>query len=344
MRLVQPMAIERCGGHVTLLFSIWKESNLARSQGSRGAGFNIRDGVEATVEFLESNVPTIKGKRSAGIELDSPPGPVEDGLITVNVYAMDGQEMHDSTQLYFDLVTELRYARLLNPEDSYSIQVELELPTSQGFGMSAAGLIAVARAFHALTGRGREIMYLRIAHRIERMHDAGLGDVLGISAGGVELRVEPGAPGSGGVVESFSTVQPILLVWLPSESRHTSNYIDDPVWQRSISSAGEKAVARLRMNEWAIGRWPDLMHESRMFAQHSGLLDEEVRASFMSRTKQEILKLDLQAKVNVRLCMLGVSLAVLPRHLNTPISLDQLTAIADSLRSIGFGVRETHMV
>lgn len=337
------MVIERCGGHVTLLFSIWKESHLARSQGSKGAGFNVKDGVEATVEYVDSNAPSFEGKTSAGTGLDSPPGPTEDGQIDIEILAMDGQEVLDSKQLYLDLVTELRYARLLKSEDSYSILVELELPTSQGFGMSAAGLIAVAKAFYALTGQGREEAYLRIAHRIERMHGAGLGDVLGISAGGVELRLEPGAPGSGGVVKSFTTVQPILLVWLPTESRHTSKYIDDASWQRSISKAGETAVGRLRLKEWTFAQWPELMHESRVFAENSGLLEEEVRKKFISQGKREILKLDLQSRVNVRLCMLGVSFAVLPRRLESPLTPDELEAIADSLRQIGYGVRETYI-
>ena len=55
------MAVERCGGHSTLVFSIWKDSHLARSQGSRGAGLNIADGVEANVEFVSSNKPDSKG-------------------------------------------------------------------------------------------------------------------------------------------------------------------------------------------------------------------------------------------------------------------------------------------
>lgn len=337
------MVTERCGGHITLLFSIWKESHLARLQGSRGAGLNLADGVEATVKYLSTNQPEIEARLSSGSQLDTPAGPVLDGEIQIDVVGMDGTEMLHSKQIYIDLVEELRIVRLLKREDSYHICVELELPTSQGFGMSAAGLIAVARAFRMLTKKGTEEQYFRIAHRIERMHGSGLGDVLGISAKGVELRLEPGAPGSGGEVVSFTTSQPILVTWKPEESRHTSEYIDDISWQRSISKAGERSISRLRLKDWTFERWADLMLESRNFADSSGLLEEQVRKELLSTVQREILLLDLQSRVNVRLCMLGVSLAILPRRLDSPLVQNELESIADALRAIGLGVRETRI-
>ena len=337
------MAVERCGGHITLLFSIWKEAHLARSQGSRGAGFNVATGVEASVEYVSTNVPEVEALLSAGAELDIPAGPVENGTIMVEVIDIDGTQLEDSTALYVDLVEELRNARLLAPADSYRIRVQLELPTSQGFGMSAAGLLAVARGFHSETGKGTELQYLRIAHRIERKHGSGLGDVLGMSKNGVELRLQPGSPGSGGEVVSFTSVQPILLAWQPDESRHTSKYIDNERWKRAISEAGERSVTRLRLKDWNFERWPDLMLESRNFGEASGLLDEPARKKLLSTVRSEILRLDLQSRVNVRLCMLGVSACVLPRRLDSPLTSDELDAIAEALNNANIGVIETRI-
>ena len=337
------MVVERCGGHITLLFSIWKESHLARLQGSRGAGINLAAGVEVSVEYLSTNQPEQEAKLSSGSQLDTPAGPTKDGDIQIEIFGMDGLKMLDSEKMYIDLVEELRISRLLKREDSYRIRVELELPTSQGFGMSAAGLVAVARAFRSLTKKGSEQQYLRLAHRIERMHGSGLGDVLGISAKGVELRLEPGAPGSGGKAVSFPTNQPILVVWQPEESRHTSKYIDDVKWQRSISKAGERSVSRLRLKEWSFERWSDLMLESRNFADASGLLDEEARKKLLSRVQKEILRLDFQARVNVRLCMLGVSVVILPRRLDSPLLTNELKTIADAFRTMSLGVRDTRI-
>lgn len=256
---------------------------------------------------------------------------------------MDGTQLEDSTALYVDLVEELRNARLLAPADSYRIRVQLELPTSQGFGMSAAGLLAVARGFHSETGKGTELQYLRIAHRIERKHGSGLGDVLGMSKNGVELRLQPGAPGSGGEVVSFTSVQPILLAWQPDESRHTSKYIDNERWKRAISEAGERSVTRLRLKDWNFERWPDLMLESRNFGEASGLLDEPARKKLLSTVRSEILRLDLQSRVNVRLCMLGVSACVLPRRLDSPLTSDELDAIVEALNNANIGVIETRI-
>lgn len=337
------MAVERCGGHITLLFSIWKDAHLARSQGSRGAGFNVATGVEATVEYVSTNLPEVGALISAGSELDVPAGPVENGAIHIEVVNMEGVQVENSSLLYIDMVNELRSSRLLNPADSYRIRVQLELPTSQGFGMSAAGLLAVARGFYSITGKGTEEQYLRIAHRIERKHGSGLGDVLGMSKNGVELRLQPGAPGSGGKVVSFTSVQPILLTWQPNESRHTSKYIDDERWKRSISEAGERSVSRLKLKDWNFERWPDLMLESRNFGENSGLLDEPARKKLLSIVRSEILKLDLQTRVNVRLCMLGVSACVLPRRLDSPLSSEELDSIAESLNNAGLGVIETRI-
>lgn len=330
-----------CGGHITLLFSIWKDTRLARSQGSRGAGFNVVDGVEATVRYVGTNAPDTPAQLSQGSGLDVHPSKVEPGLIRLTIESMEGTPIEHSDHFYIDLIEGLRDARLLNPADAFDVEVMLALPTSQGFGMSAAGLVAVALALHAHSKVGREDQYLRIAHRIERLHSGGLGDVLGIAAQGIELRLEPGAPGAGGKAVSFHSSQPIVLVWKRDEARHTAKYIDDPQWQRTISAAGEKAVRTLRLNEWNAQAWSDLMLQSRNFSQASGLLDEPERMDLNGAVLDALRRIGLHTRVYVRLCMLGVSVAVLPRRLEEPLRPEEITLIAETLRSLSFGVRET---
>lgn len=330
-----------CGGHITLLFSIWKDARLARSQGSRGAGFNVTHGVKATVRHIGKNQPEQTGVLSQGSGLDQKPGEIPDGEILLTVESMDGTLLDSTNSFYHDLIEALRDARLLDSADSFEIHVKLSLPTSQGFGMSAAGLVAVARALHNHTNIGKEIQYLRIAHRIERLHSGGLGDVLGIAAGGVELRLEPGAPGAGGKAIGFSTKQNVVLVWKPGEDRHTADYIDHPQWERSISEAGEKAVRTLRLNDWNEGAWGDLMLQSRNFSQASGLLDEPERMTLNKAVMKELRRLNLQTRVYVRLCMLGVSLAVLPRKLDQPLEEEEIDLILKALHGLGLGAIAT---
>jgi len=335
------MVIKRCGGHVTLLFSICLDSKLPRSQGSRGAGFNITDGVEANVRHLWSNKPASAIRYSAGSSLDEKIGDVKQGDLRINVTAMDGSELHNGTVIYQELIEGLIDARLLNREDAYEINVQLELPTSQGFGMSAAGLIAVALAFHQLTGKGKIEQYYRLAHRIERIHSGGLGDVLGIYAGGVELRLEAGSPISPGKAVGFPCNQKILLAWIPQESRHTGKYIDDPNWQRTITSAGEGAVNLLRQGNWGHEKWPLLLQCSKQFAAASGMLDEPVRNAFLSNANEEISKLGYDSIMSTRLCMLGVSLCVLPKELSKPLPIEMLQELAEQLMKRGMGVHIT---
>ena len=311
------------GGHITLLFTVEKDGRLLRNQGSRGAGFNVEHGVRASVLEIKKIDAEEQMGLSAGSSLDEKVD-VNNGDIEVTVFDMNGKEMTDSSSIYFDLVDELRHAKLLEKADSYSIEVNLDLPTSQGFGMSAAGLVAVAYAFRELTGRGLAGQYLRLCHRIERLHGAGLGDVLGISAGGVEIRLQAGAPGASGRALGFGCPQNILLAWQPSEERHTSEYIDDEKWQNKITLAGQKAVNNLKSDSWGHSQWSEILKQSRIFAEQSDLLDEPERKHLLGIVREIVRELGLQAKVSIRLCMLGVSLAILPRELSNPLSNKEL--------------------
>ena len=328
------------GGHITLLFTVEKDGRLLRNQGSRGAGFNVEHGVRASVLEIKKTDAEEQIGLSAGSSLDEKVD-VNNGDIEVTVFDMDGKEMTDSSSIYFDLVDELRHAKLLEKADSYSIEVNLDLPTSQGFGMSAAGLVAVAYAFRELTGRGLAGQYLRLCHRIERLHGAGLGDVLGISAGGVEIRLQAGAPGASGRALGFGCPQNILLAWQPSEERHTSKYIDDEKWQNKITLAGQKAVNNLKSESWGHSQWSEILKQSRIFAEQSDLLDEPERKHLLGIVREIVRELGLQAKVSIRLCMLGVSLAILPRELSNPLSNKELDRVSKELDKLEIGYKLT---
>lgn len=330
------------GGHITLLFTVEKDGRLLRNQGSRGAGFNVEHGVRASVTQIENQSLEKEVIFSAGASLDERMD-IEDGEIEINIFDMHGEEMLESSSIYIDLVQELRHAKLLENKDSYSITVNLDLPTSQGFGMSAAGLVAVAYAFRELTGNGLAGQYLRLCHRIERMHGSGLGDVLGISAGGVEIRLQAGAPGASGRALGFACPQRILLVWQPSEKRHTSKYIDDKKWQNKITMAGQKAVNNLKKESWGHSQWGEILKQSRIFAQESDLIDEPERKHLLSTVREIVRELDLQTKVSIRLCMLGVSLAILPRELSKPLKKEELELISKQLDQLDIGYKLTNI-
>lgn len=332
-------ATAHCGGHITLLFSIDKSSSLMRSQGSRGAGFTIQHGVFIQGALLVRN-DQIQGREMNGVQPDAKPEHIEPEDSTVRITDTHGQPLEDPT-LYLDFIQACREATLLRNHEYLEVQVRLECPVSQGFGMSAAGLVALGRLVHALTGRGRPLQYEKIAHRIERLHGAGLGDVLGLSVGGVELRTQPGAPGWPGDAVSFPVESPVLLVWDPNEERHTASYIDDPVWQSTITAAGETGVSVLNSGLWKSSRWRDLLEQSRAFAEASGMLEETVRANVYRAVLGAVQDAGMQAIVAARLCMLGSSVVVLPRRLDRIATIEELEALAEALSEVGLSTMMT---
>jgi len=296
--------VSHIGGHITLFFTVEKEGRLLRNQGSRGVGINIQHGVEAKLSIKQ--------------ECDN----IQDS--TISVYDLSGNLMPNSDIFYRDLINDLVYAKLIDDDNSFDISVSLELPTSQGFGMSAAGLIAVALVFRKYSKRGNIDQYYRICHRIERQHGSGLGDVLGIYAGGVEIRLQPGAPGASGTSLGFKCKQPIVLVWQPDETRHTSKYINDANWQTKITKAGHKALNNIKDGPWNHSRWKDILDQSSKFCHESELILEAERKHLLDKVRAVVRSLELQSYVSIRLCMLGTSCVILPRKLDRMLSLDEL--------------------
>ncbi|MEC7229112.1 MAG: hypothetical protein VXV95_03580 [Candidatus Thermoplasmatota archaeon] len=296
--------VSHVGGHITLFFTVEKEGRLLRNQGSRGVGINIQHGVKVTLSIKDEE------------------GDIQDS--TINVTDFQNQEKTDSGKFYSELIEDLVHARLVNSYPSFDITISLELPTSQGFGMSAAGLIAVALAFRNYSKRGAIDQYYRICHRIERQNGSGLGDVLGNFAGGVEIRLQPGAPGASGRSLGFKCKQPIILVWQPEESRHTSKYIDDINWQTKISKAGHKALNNIKSGPWDHSRWDDILDQSSKFCQESELAHEDERSKLITMVMGIVRSVDMQSYVRIRLCMLGTSCVVLPRKLERVLTVAEL--------------------
>jgi pantoate kinase len=326
------MATVRVGGHITLLFSIHDDALLPRNQGSRGAGLCLEKGVQVSIQETGRTTAIEEGQEMAGWDQDILPVQVK-GEIDLSIRGLASIEEASET-MYVDLIDELRQARLLPFDTNYSIEVDIELPLSQGFGMSAAGLSALALACYEMTNQGSMPQYFRIAHHIERRYSGGLGDVLGLFVGGVELRTHPGSPPSPGVARSFSLESPVLLVWQSTEAKHTSEYIDHPEWKMDITRAGDAAVDRLSSMNWDLTVWNALLQESQIFGRMSKMLEEPSRQSMLASVQSVLNDLELQASVRARLCMLGTSCVLLPSKANKPLNEDDLKRISQRLKSI----------
>ena len=329
----------RQGGHITLLFTVESDQRLPRDQGSCGSGFSIHHGVQATGRLV---VQPTDGSPSEGEDPDERTDPPTPSPSVITVVDRLGQPFNDDT-IYRSYLEVCRYAKLLRPNESLHLELQLECPLSQGFGMSAAGLMALGELVHGLTGRGTRRQFLIIAHQVERQHSGGLGDVLGASAGGVELRTQPGAPGWPGQVRSFEAEMPVLLVWKPNEQRHTSSYINHPEWKRAITEAGLTSVERLKAQAWSTEVWPMLLDEATTFATASGMVNEPMRASLLSTVEAAVDASGLSDAVAVRLCMLGTSVAVVPRSIPPTVDASVLDELATRCQTAGVATLLTHL-
>ena len=287
----------RSGGHVTLIFTINDEPTDLDDQGSTGAGFCLQQGAEATVTIIEN---------------------VDNKSLEISVTDSDGENVPvDCLELYTVLIEELeRSSNFTTDNKKITLSVKLELPRSQGFGMSAAGLLSAAKALIAASNIDDESLAYLVTHRTERIQSSGLGDVLALSAGGIELRFEPGSPCTKGKAVGFTANIPMILVWSNNEERHTRLYIDNPNWKERISSAGRTSIKRLRDGEWGLSRWNDLLTESLIFAEESGLLGEDSRYELFRNVESILDMCDFGGDYVPRLCMLGTSVAILPKSLD----------------------------
>ena len=283
-----------CGGHVTLLFTVNDEALDPVGQGSLGAGLCVDDGVEV-VAYGEQGGFGLKVSFE-GTEGDS--------------------RLYDSVLNL--LVEEIPEAK----EIAWEISVRLALPVSQGFGMSASGAVAAALAFQRAMGLPKEESLRRsylISHQVERNRSTGLGDVTALAAGGCERRLEAGAPYHGsllhagpGHAEGWSCSTPVVLAWRPDAGKHTSIYIDDPVWKESISCAGAKQMQTLSEGEWDIERWTELLDSAKCFAEESGIQADSSRVDLLSMVDDSMQKCGITEESVAMLCMLGESVAIVP--------------------------------
>ncbi len=283
-----------CGSHVTLLFSIDDGSEDLVQQGSLGSGLCLEAGSEVVARGWEG-----------------------DGSLSIRFLGRGGEE-----SLYEEVVSTLsEFVPEVNEFD-WEITVKLKVPVGQGFGMSASGAISATMAMQRAMGMPYEESLRRshlVAHIVDRKQSSGLGDVSALSTGGVELRLSPGSPYNGHLLENgpgeavgWSNGMEVVLAWGEGSGSHTSTYIDDPDWKVSISSAGNEQLAILSEGEWDNGKWPELIEGAIRFSQMSGLSDESGRSSVLDRARSAISRCGMGGLVVPLLCMLGESVVVVP--------------------------------
>jgi pantoate kinase len=224
--------------HVTGLFAVHDKDPDPLKKGSRGAGWSLDQGATATVARGDRLAVRVGGQAEAAP------------------------------------VTRLALERLA-PGEPLDVDVRLDLPVGQGFGMSAAGTLAACLAAADLLGLEPEHA-LEAAHTAEVLSGTGLGDAVGSWFGSGEVRMKPGCPPHGWALRIEPPDGTRFLFLVLGRGISTPSIVRDAAWKRKTRELGDPAVDRIL----AAGRekaWPRILLESGSFSDALGLMPAEMR-------------------------------------------------------------------
>jgi pantoate kinase len=224
-------------GHITGFFEIVLSKDMI-STGSRGAGICLAMGARSKVKLGHAKKQTVS-------------------------IAIDGRQ--DDAK-----VTKTALKRLLG-KDKMRVEVEtsLDLPQSQGFGMSAAGALSASLALAKLLGRDEHEAF-EAAHIAEIVNRTGLGDVSAIMKSGITIRSMPGLPPIG-KVERIDGLPDVVLAVIGGKLL-TKEVLTDPVKRAAINKSGSEKVDQL-LRDPTLSK---LMELSAQFTTETGLASKEI--------------------------------------------------------------------
>jgi pantoate kinase len=237
------MARAFCPGHVTGFFEICVNDDVLAS-GSRGAGLCTSLGATSEVEVSESH------ERRIEVHID---GVCREAEVTIGAINA-----------------------LLGDRDlSVRVATTLDLPESQGFGMSAAGALSAGIALCDILGLERSAAF-EAAHSVEIRNRTGMGDVSAIHCGGVTVREVAGLPPIGRV--RMIDGAPNVVLAVVGEPLKTAGVLGDPESVYRINREGGRRVSEL-LQQPSI---ENLMRLSASFATDTGLVSNDVRKAMGS--------------------------------------------------------------
>lgn len=186
-----------------------------------------------------------------------------------------------------------RVVETLGRGRGFDVEIENDLPVSQGFGMSAAGSLSVALCVADELRRPREDA-VRAAHMAEVLCGGGLGDVAAIASGhAIPVRMLPGMPPYGRVDGVCGQIGSLTLAVL-GPKMVTGSVLRDPDKVRRIRSSADDCIAAFLSDRSISGMYV----ASNRFSSSSGLESAEV-ASALRRLRA--------GGYHAGMCMLGNS-------------------------------------
>lgn len=214
--------------------------------------------------------PLKRGSRGAGWSLDA--GATADVRLSDRVLVrIDGQSAQAP-------VTRMALERLA-PGQGFEVDLRLDLPIGQGFGMSASGTLAACLAATAELGLDAE-RALEAAHAAEVLSGTGLGDAVGSWFGSGEVRMKPGCPPHGWALRIDPPAGTRFLFCVLGAAIATPSIIRDSAWKGKTRALGDPAVDRILAAGQGGDRtaaWRRLLLESHSFGDGLGLMPDEMR-------------------------------------------------------------------
>ena len=247
-----------CPAHITGFFKVdQKNQGRVADIGSIGAGFSIKSGVTTTVKIrdrrqAESNYKiTTHGYTSENIDVSR---------FILNEFI----KMRDFSDKFID------------------VRHDIDIPVGYGLGSSGAVALSMAYAMNSALHTGLDKITIgEIAHNAEISCKTGLGDVLASFHGGFEIRLKPGAPGTGTIKKI--PADNIIVVMICFSPISTQKFIKEQLPR--INGIGKIMVDKLRRTQSS----NDFQDMSLEFARHVNVMTPRMQ-SVADRLEQDGIK------------------------------------------------------
>jgi pantoate kinase len=165
--------------------------------------------------------------------------------------------------------------QIMIPESSrsnFQVHHEFEVPLSSGYGASAAGTLGCAFALNDFLALGLpEITLYHFAHQTEVILMSGLGDIIALHQGGLEVRTKEGAPGIGETT-SLLHDEDWKIATLSYDSLPTASVLSDPLKRNQVNTTGHSLINKLIKNP----KYSNFIELTEQFSREVQLYSKEI--------------------------------------------------------------------
>ena len=167
--------------------------------------------------------------------------------------------------------TTLSAIELLTAEPVF-VDTTLNIPIGAGFGASGAGALSAALSLNEALSLDLTLKELsKAAHCAEVMNMTGLGDVTGMTFGGMVVRKKAGVPFIG-IIDKIPT-RDTKISWIEFNEISTRSILSDELKKKRINRAGRSRLKEL-LNKPTI---ENFMIQSEAFAKDIELMSPRVK-------------------------------------------------------------------